>query len=277
MKQRCLLSLYLVTVLAGPLAAQSQTQAQTFVQPSASPIDWVNNLIRVQGIGRVNPKLAPQPQRLSAIRAATADAYRQLASVVGEVRILNEVSVGDYAKSKKIQISGLIQGARRVGAPVFDSAAATATVTLELPIYGPQSLASQIQLAELLQARYPATAPEAIALNKGEFQSPETYTSLIIDARQLGLQAQMLPALCSSEYCLVPNPQHLASASFKHARSLDQALAADQAAGDRPLVLQAQALDARGRLLFAPELLRLIQAANQHNHFFEARRVTLVL
>jgi len=75
--------------------------------------------------------------RLMAERAAKLDALRQLAAVVGEVR------VQAIPGGRQINIEGFVQGAQQLSAS-FDSTNGMAQVTLQLPLNGPAGLAAAL-------------------------------------------------------------------------------------------------------------------------------------
>lgn len=75
--------------------------------------------------------------RLMAERAATLDALRQLAAVIGEMR------VQPIPGGRQINIEGFVQGAQQVSTG-FDATNNMAQVTLQLPLNGPAGLAAAL-------------------------------------------------------------------------------------------------------------------------------------
>lgn len=119
-------------------------------------INWSNQMLRVTGSGAPPPKGSDAQKRLMAKRAAQTDAYRQLAEVVYGVRVDSETLVRDFVTESdtiKTQVSGLIKGARIVGAERYLSDGSV-EVDVEMPVFGSSnSLADALDLETRVQTR----------------------------------------------------------------------------------------------------------------------------
>lgn len=272
------------SLIGGLLAAGLMWPAGAEPVAASNGVFWTENSIRATGVGRPpQGEQSPGQKRALALRAAQILAYRELAAVVGQVQIVDDTTVDSYAQTRKIQVSGLVQGARMLGEPVYH-ADGSVSVTLELPIFGAHSLASQLQFAELLKnRRKPAPAQQAglnpIALFFSGYQAPENYTALILDARHLQAAAQpgLNPALCSDQHCLAPafSPSQLQNGWLHYATDLENTRNSYLQQGQQPLVLKLKGI-VGGQLKIDPFELELLQQANAQHHFLEAERVTLV-
>jgi hypothetical protein len=135
-------------LLASPALAQTGGYIQT---TSTGTINWTEQYIEVVGSGVPNPDKPAGQARLLAQRAATADAYRQLAETLYGVRVDAETTVRDFVTESdviKTQVQGVIKGATPQGQP-RQSADGAIEVTLRLPLFGP--LASAIGLEGVVQ------------------------------------------------------------------------------------------------------------------------------
>lgn len=132
-----------------------------------SPVNYTAGVVRATGSGA--PPTAsqnPAQARLMALGAAKADALRNLAMAVSSIQVTATTKVKNYVTESdtvETKISALLQNARIVSETVGKDG--TATVTVEIPLYGPRSVASAV-LAEVildprdLHGNAPAPRPE---------------------------------------------------------------------------------------------------------------------
>lgn len=128
----------------------------TLAQPQAraaqqAPVNYSAGVVRATGSGA--PPTAsqnPAQARLMAIGAAKADALRNLAMAVSSIQVTATTKVKNYVTESDIvetKVSALLQNARIVAETVGKDG--TASVTVEIPLYGPRSVASAV-LAEVI-------------------------------------------------------------------------------------------------------------------------------
>lgn len=215
------LCLALVPAFAGPIIES--------VPGARGEINWTNGTLRAAGAG-VRPKDAESPAqaRLLARQAAIADAYRNMATLISEVRVTGNTTVERYlvgSDTVRLAVEAYIRGAQVV--QEREDADGTYRVLLQVGMNGPQSLSS-IVLPGVLQGptapappgvtltpqparitpspagaasieaqpslTMPAQAPtdlEPELLTPADAQGP--FTGLIIDARGLNVQPAMAP------------------------------------------------------------------------------------
>lgn len=153
-------------------------------------VDWTEGVIQVTGVGTAPDRGSVSQKRLTAERAAMADAYRQLAEVVQGVKVNAERQIKDYMGDSvviKTQVNALIKGAQKTDRRFLSDG--SIEIDMVLPLYGHASL------SEVLQPQKNVTPPPPVELEPTEVTEP--YTGLIVDCRGLGLQPAMSPALNS--------------------------------------------------------------------------------
>lgn len=192
-------------------------------------IDWTKGMVTVKGIGAAPANVSTAQKRPMAIRAATADAYRNLAEIVNGVRVDSTTIVKNFVTESdeiKTQVTALIKGARMVGQPkYFDDG--TVEVTMAISIYGPSGLFDIVEdkLFEkggikTAQETPPPPSPTNIVTPPPSPPTPPIYptiqpistpvpptppptvepptsgyTGVIVDARKLGVEPAMSPRL----------------------------------------------------------------------------------
>jgi hypothetical protein len=198
LKQRLNASLLAVTALiVMPLAtltppeAQAQTKAATesvVDNVGSVAIDWTQGIVRVTGAGAPPDRGSAAHKRLMAERAATADAYRQLAEAINGVRVDAETLVRDYVTESDVirtKVNALIKGAQKVNTRYLSDG--SIEVDMVVKLY------NQAGLSGVIQPQKNRVPPPPVEL-KPEPQ-PGEYTGIIIDCRGLGVQAAMSPAI----------------------------------------------------------------------------------
>lgn len=185
------------------------------VPAARGEINWSDGVLRATGHGvRPIDAQSPAQARLLARRAAIADAYRNLAHLISEVRVSANTTVERYVVSSdtvRMNVEAYVRGARVVAEE--DSADGVYTVTLQVGMTGREALTG-IVLPSALQsaASQPvqiSTQPEPVAAPQPvsrplhnletELLTPAAaegpFTGLIIDARGLNIQPAMSPRI----------------------------------------------------------------------------------
>lgn len=162
-----------------------------------SQIDWTKGFIKVTGSGAPPDKGNIAQKRLMALRAAKVDAFRQLLEVINGVHVSSETVVKDFVTESdviKTKVEGIVKGAEQVGEPRYMSDGSV-EVDLQLNIYGEKSVASVIMPEETKKIKEddePDTKLKPVTVS-------ESYTSLIVDCKGLGVQPAMSPSIKDSD------------------------------------------------------------------------------
>ncbi|PIQ28657.1 hypothetical protein COW36_12205 [bacterium (Candidatus Blackallbacteria) CG17_big_fil_post_rev_8_21_14_2_50_48_46] len=224
-----------LSILPQATQAQSVNVMQTM---GSGSIDWTQKMITVTGSGAPPENGSSAQKRLMAKRAATADAYRQLAEIVNGVQVDSETIVKNYVTESdtvRLKVSALIKAAP-VGKERYLSDGSV-EVDLSMPMFGSQGLAPAIDLEKTLrrqQERYKqswlgvtdsplawipgqqyamvtlAAKPKKVPIIKPTAKpspkpsakpvvKPQGYTGLIIDASGLTVQPAMSPTVVTDE------------------------------------------------------------------------------
>ncbi len=179
-------------------------------------IDWTAGVIRATGVGLVPPDATSKAQaKLAAQRAAKVDAYRRLAEIVQGVRVSSETTVKNFMLQDtniNTRVNGFIKGARETDIKYYADGAAE--VTIEAALNGEGGL-SGIILPPLSEPRITEVAeplvkeeekPIETAKDEGAAKQGEgskevsaSYTGLVVDAKDLGIQPALNPKILTEE------------------------------------------------------------------------------
>lgn len=162
---------------------------------NSGELNWSEEMLIARGIGGVNPDVPASAQRAGAIRAAKADAFRNLLEIIEGVNITSETTVeNQITKSDVIRtkVEGIIQGAHVSKTRYMSDG--SVEVEMSMPVVG--------ELLDELLPEEPEGAPivseEEDTSAQGEEKRPTTpvaYTGLIVDARGLKLEPALAPKI----------------------------------------------------------------------------------
>lgn len=156
-------------------------------------VDWEKGIVRATGTGVFPQNAVSMGQaKAMAIRAAEMDAHLQLAQMVGGINLDSESTMTNYMMGNyevKERVSTFLKGATIVDQSVDGD---TATVTVEMPLYGSRSVAQAALPSTTQKAAFPAPKFPNLFLK-------ENYTGLIVDCRGLGLETAMSPVILSED------------------------------------------------------------------------------
>jgi hypothetical protein len=130
-------------------------------------VNFNAGVVKATGYGAPPPAettSSPAQAKLMAIGAARADALRTLAMTVSSIQVTAETKVKNYVLQRDVvetKLSALLQSPRIVSESMQPDG--TAVVVVELPLYGPNSVASVV---------YPEVLPAAAAASAAEAASP---------------------------------------------------------------------------------------------------------
>ena len=275
-------------------------------------INWSTGIIRVTGMGVSNPNIAVSGQHARALskRAAMSDAYRLLAEVINGVQVTSDTTVQNMMISSdtiKTHVQALIQGAKIVDVTYHGSE--SCEVTMEMNMFGSDSLAQAILPKNTVQEQFPApsfavgnttlprTTPPAgtnvprVNAPSGPVYSPATpqvqrpaavtngYTGVIIDCRELGLNPAMSPVIKCEDGTPIYGYKNLNyQYVIKHGMAgyaKDMSMATR--AGSRPLIIRAIRTENHGvNPVISAADANLMLMENQGAHFLDNTNVVFL-
>lgn len=221
-------------------------------------IDWTKNIIKVTGTGAPPDRGNNAQKRLMAIRAAKVDAFRQLLEVINGVHVSSETVVKDFVTESdeiKTKVEGLVKGAELVGEPKYMSDGSV-EVEMQIKLYGesPQETKKTTQKPENDDSLASILIPEEIKRRQNDNVPDtklkpdyvaDTYTSLILDCKGLGVIPAMSPAIFDADdgevYVgnLPIDPDYVINEGIvSYATTMAEAKKLDRT-GSNPLVLKA--------------------------------------
>ena len=204
-------------------------------------VDWSDNRVRATGTGVVDPDNPNRAQaRLMAQRAAVVVAQRNLLEIVQGVRVDSETRVENFMTDYDViytRVEGVVRDARQIGPAVYDSAAGTVEVELEMEIYDSGGLSGAISAA----LESPAAGDLAVSEQTREFL--QQYSGLVLNGTDAGLKPSMYPKIYDSDGNLLIDTSHYASylgigegTALQFISDLDRVLSQSGLSGS-PLVL----------------------------------------
>lgn len=242
-------------------------------------IDWSKNVVKVTGTGAPPDRGNAAQKRLMAMRAAKADALRQLLEVIQGVHVNSETVVRDFVTESdviKTQVEGLVKGAEQVGEPRYMSDGSV-EVDYQIKIFGNESIASVIKPEQQPDNTPPTkiTAPEAQV----------SYTSVIIDCKGLGVQPAMSPSLLDSDggeiyYGNLPvDPDFVINEGIvSYATSMSEAKK-NVRAGANPLILKGLKVEGlfKADVTVSNDDAKKLIGANEKSDFLKSSKVIMVI
>ncbi|MBI6546201.1 MAG: hypothetical protein HY692_05370 [Cyanobacteria bacterium NC_groundwater_1444_Ag_S-0.65um_54_12] len=259
-------------------------------------VDWSAGMIAVVGEGVAPPEGNAAKRRLLAKRAAMVDGYRKLAELVEGVEVTSQTRVKDFEVQSddiRTQVAGLIKGARLAGENL--TADGAYEVRLELPLFGEQSLAAVVLSSSLNNRQLPSpdspgssgmiTGQTPHSPGKTKIGAVDQVTGILVDARQLGASAAMMPALFDekgNEFYLGSWPANqedlIAQGVVAYSRSLEEASKLPRL-GSAPLVVRAKRYRGpfHADLVFSQEEAKRFQEAGKACDCLQRLAVAIVL
>ena len=183
----------IVPDLVEPLSVEGHV---TETMPSGE-IDWSGNTVRATGTGVLDPNNSNTAQaRLMAERAAVVVAQRNLLETVQGVRVDSETRVENFMTDYDViytRVEGLVRNARQLGPSVYDEAAGTVVVELEMEIHSPQGLSGALNAA--LVDTYSDAAP----MSEQTRDFLQQYSAIVFDGGAAGLTPSMFPKIYDAD------------------------------------------------------------------------------
>ena len=230
------LALLAILCLTGLAWAQVEQNIQ-----GAGMIDWTDQSVKSTGIGALNPKFPPSAQRKNALRAAQADAMRNMVETLNGVLLTSETTVENAMISSdviKTQMTGIVKNFRFTSKPRYMSDGSV-EVDMEMLLTGK---VGDVLYPEQMGGKTPTYASLPSSFNA---QEPQTYTGLIIDATMTDAMPAMVPTVLDESgegiygQDFVPRESAVKNGVVIYAKSMEEARGNAVRVGCNPLVIKA--------------------------------------
>ena len=259
--------------------------------------NYEGNYIEADGYGLPAETAGTAAQeRLTARRAAIADAQRVLAEQLATVQVDAETTVQDAALKSdvvKTKVSMLLEGSRVIKESYEDGAY---RVTVAVPLFGersslaaavlPQTVIRQpfprVLKPEPAESRYPGIRPSTEGADGWSTGYPDNggpYTGLIVDCRGLELRPAMSPVIKTTAGDSIYGYKNLDSAQVirrgmaGYAKDMKENAAR---AGDNPLIIRGVGVDRYFNPVVTTADGERILAENEKTHFLDAAAVVFI-
>ncbi len=226
-------------ILAGLLCLALSLPAQVVQQTGAGQVDW--QVRKIQATGIANPSVVGG--RAGQIRAARADALRQILETVEGMLLTSETTVKDFMLENDVvytEIRGVARNFQVVGDPVYMSDGSI-ELTVEM-LLGRDF--QDVLVGEMAFAEGSVTPVQFSDIHAGS----DVYTGLIVDCRGLGIKPAMAPRVLSQSgeeiygSSWADRDWTLAHGLAGYTRSVEQALENSDRIGGNPLRVKASAV-----------------------------------
>lgn len=188
--------------VAPAVASAYDVSVQVNVQQNVKgSVNWEKGAeadVEAWGVGLPPVNMPAERGAALALRAATVDAYRQLAEIIKGVQVDSETTMRDLSVESDVvtaKVEALVQGARVVGKVVNKDG--SYSVKVAVPLYGVKSVAA-VAVPEAQKTILPEEAPE---ISEDYTPAPEvqaeaaSYTGVVVDAAGLGLEGTFSPVI----------------------------------------------------------------------------------
>lgn len=315
---------FFAVALAGLVGLAERSGAENFIESMSletgaaqrieGKLDWTEQVLVVYGESAAPEGVAdPARQRLLGMRGAKVIALRNLAEMVGEVRVDAQTKVGmAMVESDDVyaRLSALIRGARVVSGSLTDAEGlyriavqiglrndfADAVLPLPDPLVvdpldellaglAPDSV--EVVAVDSLDASDSPVADTLVVDEPSVSEPPKPYTGLVVDARGLDLRPNMAPRILS------PTGYEVYGGNFAdrmyatrigvvgYDKDMDRALVSERLGGEdaHPMVVEARHVSGlySGDVVVSSEDGVNIRMADREWGFLEECRVVFVL
>ncbi|WP_455265487.1 LPP20 family lipoprotein [Phascolarctobacterium sp.] len=191
-----------LTSVAPAIASADDVSVQVNVQQNAKgSVNWEKGAeadVEAWGVGLPPVNMPAERGAALALRAATVDAYRQLAEIIKGVQVDSETTMRDLSVESDVvtaKVEALVQGARVVEKVVNKDG--SYSVKVAVPLYGVKSVAA-VAIPEANKDLLPQETPE---ISEDYTPAPEvkaqaaSYTGVVVDAAGLGLEGTFSPVI----------------------------------------------------------------------------------
>jgi hypothetical protein len=282
-------------------------------------IDWENKVVYAVGGGAVPEEAAnPSQARLLAKRAAIDESYARLMELVKKVQVDAESTTKDFMNKNRIvqtKVRGFVKNAEIV--EIKQSADGAYQVKMKMPMTGEKGISSamlpiqmknvrKMEIVSHVKQSFPSqgkskTVQKEVVSEKKQTMEQTTeindtaskeddleidseYTSLIVNAKGLGVKPALYPVIKTQNDAVVYNLEMVNpndaietgmceyKTSLKKARNLPLA-------GDNPLVVEA--IDVGGKykvdIIISKDDGKKVSRVNEHNGFLSEAKVIVVV
>ena len=191
-----------LTSVAPAIASADDVSVQVNVQQNAKgSVNWEKGAeadVEAWGVGLPPVNMPAERGAALALRAATVDAYRQLAEIIKGVQVDSETTMRDLSVESDVvtaKVEALVQCARVVEKVVNKDG--SYSVKVAVPLYGVKSVAAVV-IPEANKDLLPQETPE---ISEDYTPAPEvkaqaaSYTGVVVDAAGLGLEGTFSPVI----------------------------------------------------------------------------------
>lgn len=191
-----------LTSVAPAIASADDVSVKVNVQQNAKgSVNWEKGAeadVEAWGVGLPPVNMPAERGAALALRAATVDAYRQLAEIIKGVQVDSETTMRDLSVESDVvtvKVEALVQGARVVEKVVNKDG--SYSVKVAVPLYGVKSVAAVV----IPEANKNLLPSEASQITSGYIPSVElkatsfSYTGVVVDAAGLGLEGTFSPVI----------------------------------------------------------------------------------
>ncbi len=270
-------------------SAANKWLAQNNLTVIASPKEaFINDYVMVAGEGvPASGADSPAQRRLTAERAATVIAYRNLAEILEGVAVAGDTVVKNtstYNDTVRVAVTGFIKGAQIVYKE-YNEREEVALVIMKVGMTGPDGFAGLLYDKILGDPKI----KKGVIEDKPPFQPKPIigeagYDGLIIDAREQGFRPALINRVFNPKGEVLYDPSKINQKVLveqgcgEYTNSVDKARAALESRGVRnPLIVKAVGTLNPSDLKVSDEDAVKIFSANQKSNFFEGAKVAFVL
>lgn len=239
-------------------------------------------LVAAEGLPSQNAR-TPAQKRLTAERAATVLAYRQLAEILNGVAVVGDSRVEDMAlqyDSVRAAVNGFIKGAQIVFKD-WDPENEVALVLVKVGMEGPKGFASVMYENLIkdgkLSTKDPSYKPKTV-------EHDAKYDGVIIDVRELNFKPALINRIYSPQKSVVFDPASMDKNAFmeygsgEYTTSIEKAKEALAKRGAKnPLIIKGIDTISSADVVVSEADAVKVYSANQKTNFLREGKVAFVL
>ncbi|ACI21700.1 MULTISPECIES: hypothetical protein [Thermodesulfovibrio] len=243
-------------------------------------------LVAAEGLPSATAR-TPAQKRLTAERAATALAYRQLAEILEGVAVVGDTLVKDAELQYDVvrtAVAGFVKGAQIVYKE-WNPQEESALVIIKVGMSGPKGFGSLLyekilgepKIKKEIIEPQPQFKPKPVTIE-------EKYDGLIIDATEVNFRPALINRIFTSKGEIIYDPSKISQKVLveqgcgEYTNSIEKAKAALEKRGVKnPLIIKASGTINPSDLQVSDEDAVKIYSANQKANFFASAKVAFVL